>query len=368
MIHAIANIDVPIEKRRCNPCALCAIILCNEHTAPQETPMDFLQNKVVGRRAVLAGFLGAAASAAGAQGSGTYPTGPVRLIVIFPPGGGTDAAARLVAPKLAERLGQPVIVDNRPGMAGGIGMALVAKAAPDGRTLVLTSSGGLTALSSLYKNLPFDPEKDLAPVSLFGVSPLVIAVRSEFPVSNLKELLHLAKQKPGTLAYGSGGNGTAPHLAGELFKLMTGTDILHVPFKGSGPAVVALLGGDVQLAFADMGTVRPYLGNRLKAIGVLGKSRTPTAPDIPTLAEAGLPGYEAEGWFAVMAPAATPSPIIERLNHELVTVLNSSEVRAQFSLAGMEPVSSSPKALSKRIADDTARWSRVIKTANIKPD
>jgi tripartite-type tricarboxylate transporter receptor subunit TctC len=328
--------------------------------------MAISSSNISRRTALMAGLLPLAGTAAlAAEPAGKYASGLVRLVVIFPPGGGTDVAARMVAPKLAERLGQPVIVDNRPGMGGGIGMDVVAKAAPDGRTIVLTSSGGLTALVPLYKNLPFQPEKDLAPVSMFGVSPLVLAVRRDFPANDLKELLRLARQKPGSLAYGSGGNGTAPHLAGELFKSMSKTDLLHVPFKGNGPAVVALLGGEIQLAFSDMGTVRPYLGNRLKAIGVLGKNRTPTAPNIPTLAESGLPGYEAEGWFAVMAPAATPAKTIERLNQELVAVLASPEVRQQFLLAGMEPTSSTPSELARRIRDDSARWGRLIKEAGI---
>ena len=330
--------------------------------------MDLSFDKVSRREALLAGLLNIACIPAFAEASSGSPSGTVRLVVIFPPGGGTDAAARMVAPQLAQRLGQPVIVDNRPGMGGGIGMDVVAKSPPDGRTLVLTSSGGLTALSSLYKRLPFDQDKDLAPVSMFGVSPLVLAVRSDFPAANLRDLLQLAKRKPATLAYGSGGNGTAPHLAGELFKSMTGADLLHVPFKGNGPALVGLLGGEVQLVFSDMGTVRPYLGNRLRAIGVLGKTRTSTAPSVPTLAESGLPGYEAEGWFAVMAPAATPAGIIERLNRELVAILTSAEVKAQFALSGMEPTSSTPSELALRIREDTARWSRLIKDAGITID
>ncbi|CAN5731540.1 tripartite tricarboxylate transporter substrate binding protein [soil metagenome] len=331
--------------------------------------MDFLHSPISRRHALIASAITLTGPAAyAADTPSAFPSGPIRLIVIFPAGGGTDAAARLAAPKLAARLGQPVVVDNKPGMGGGIGMDAVAKAAPDGLALVLTSSGGLTALPSLYKKLPFDPEKDLAPVSMFGVSPLVIAVRSDFPASNVKELMALAKQKPGSLFYGSGGNGTAPHLAAELFKSMAGVDLVHVPYKGNGPAIVSLLGGEIPLVFSDMGTVRPYLGNRLKLIGVLGNKRAASAPEVPTLAESGLPGYEAEGWFAVMAPAATPSRIVDRLNHELVAILSSPEARAQFAASGLEAVSSTPAELAQRIKEDTARWSQVIKTVGITVD
>jgi tripartite-type tricarboxylate transporter receptor subunit TctC len=317
---------------------------------------------------MLAGLLGLYGSIAAAQDVGTYPSRPTRILVIFPPGGGADVATRIVAPQLSSRLGQPVFVENKPGFGGGLAMELTARANPDGYTLVLTSSGGLTALPSLYKNLTINPMKDLAPITLFGVSPLVLVARTDFAASNVKQLIALAKKKPGQLSYGSGGSGTAPHLAGELFKSMSGTDLLHIPFKGSSPAVAALLGGSVDLAFADMGTVRPYLGNGLKAIGVLGAKRTPLAPEIPTFNESGLPGYDAEGWFALMAPAATPPAIVAKLNKYLVEILGSTEVKARFSTAAIDARSSTPAELAQKIKADTARWSKIITAAGIKPD
>jgi tripartite-type tricarboxylate transporter receptor subunit TctC len=314
---------------------------------------------LIAATALVAGF-------AFAQGAGTFPNRPIRLVVVFPAGGGTDAAARIVAPKLAERLGQPVIVDNKPGMGGGIGLDLVAKSPADGYTLVLASSGGLTALPALYRNLPFNPQKDFAPISTFGISPLVLVAGASFPGNSVKDLIALAKKSPGKLAYGSGGNGTAPHLSGELFKAMTHTDILHVPYKGSGPALVGVMGGEIPLAFADMSTVRPQLGaGRLKAIGVLGSKRSTTAPEIPTLAESGLAGYESNGWFAVLAPAGTPTPIVNRINTELTAILASTEVRARFAAAGLETAYSTPAELARMIRTDSAKWGKLIKDLGI---
>ena len=321
------------------------------------------------RRSLLGASLAMASTLVLAQGDGGYPNKPIRLVVVFPPGGGTDVAARVVAPKLAERLGQAVVVDNKPGMGGGIGIDMVAKSPADGYTLVLASSGGYTALQHLYRNLPFDPEKDLEPVSLFCVSPLVLVAGPSFQGKTVKDLIALAKKEPGKLAYGSGGSGTATHLAGELFKAITKTDLLHVPYKGSGPAVVAAIGGDIPLVFGDMGTVRPHLqSGRLRALGVLGKARTPTAPEIPTLAEAGVPGYEAEGWFAVMAPAGTPPAVVNKLNAALVAILDSTDVKARLSTAALETAFSTPAELRQKVRRDSAKWGRLIREFNIVAD
>lgn len=322
----------------------------------------------INRRTMLAGAATCFTGLASAQAP-VYPNKPIRLVVVFPPGGGTDAAARLVAPKLAERLGQPVIVENKPGQGGGIGLDYVAKSAPDGHTLVLASSGGLTALPSLYKKLPFSPEKDFVPISTFGISPLVLVAAPNFQASNIKELIALAKKQPGVLAYGTGGNGTAPHLSGELFKSMSGTDILHVPYKGSGPALVAVMSGELPLTFSDMSTAKPQItAGKVKAIAVLSKSRTSVAPDIPTIAESGLPGYESEGWFAVLAPAGTPVGIANQLSTEFGAILSSADVKARFALAALESTHCRPAELAQLIKRDSAKWSRLITELKITAD
>jgi tripartite-type tricarboxylate transporter receptor subunit TctC len=298
-----------------------------------------------------------------------YPSKHIKLIVGFAPGGGTDSAARIVAPHLSEKLGQPVIVDNRPGMAGGLALDLTAKAQPDGYTLVLASSGGLTAFPSLYKNLAYNPAKDFAPISLFGISPLVLVANARVPANTTAELIALAKKEPGKLSYGSGGTGAATHLSGELFKSLSGTDILHVPYKGSQPAVLALISGEIPLAFVDLATVMPQLpAKKIKVIGVSGGHRTSVAPELPTVAETGLPGYEADGWFAVLAPAGTPAPIVAKLNAALVASLKDPEVRERFKTAGLEPTYSTPDELTQRIQVDAAKWSRLIREHNITAD
>jgi len=320
------------------------------------------------RRTFVGGSLALASFPLLAQGD-SYPSRPIHLVVVFPAGGGTDVAARVVGPKLSDLMGQPVIVENKPGMAGGIGIDYVARSQPDGYTLVVASSGGLTALPYLYKHLPFDPQKDLEPISTFCVSPLVLVAGPSFKGKNVKELIAAARKEPGRLAYGSGGNGTAPHLAGELFKAMTKTDLLHVPYKGSGPAVVAAIGGEIPLVFGDMATVRPHLASgRLRALGVLGKTRTPIAPEIPTIEEAGVPGYEVEGWFAVLAPARTPAHVINKLNPALTAILGSTEVKARLSTVALESAFSTPAELRQKIQRDSAKWSKLIRDYKISAD
>jgi tripartite-type tricarboxylate transporter receptor subunit TctC len=324
------------------------------------------------RRSLLAASGALALAAAGifpvlpAHAADAYPSKPIRLIVGFAPGGGTDSAARIVAPHLSEALGQPVIVDNRPGMAGGLALDLEAKAPPDGYTLVLASSGGLTAFPSLYKHLAYDPAKDFAPISLFGISPLVLVANAKLPVNTTAELIALAKKEPGKLSYGSGGTGAATHLSGELFKSLSGTDLLHVPYKGSQPAMLALISGEIPLAFIDLATVMPQLSaKKIKVIGVSGGHRTSVAPELPTVAETGLPGYEADGWFAVLAPAGTPAAVVAKLNAALVASLKKPEVRERFKTAGLETTFSTPEELTRRIQADTDKWSRLIHRYNI---
>jgi tripartite-type tricarboxylate transporter receptor subunit TctC len=298
-----------------------------------------------------------------------YPNKPIRLVVTFPPGGSSDAGARIVAPRLAERLGQPVIIDNRPGAGGGLGLEVVAKAPADGYTIVLASAGGLTANPSLYKRLNYDPVKDFAPVTLFGTSPFVLVAGAQVPVQTARDVVALARREPGKLSYASGGNGTAMHLSGELFKAVTRTFIVHVPYRGSGPAALAVMSGDTALGVADLATIQPQLkSGRLKAIGVLSKERSPLAPDIPTLAESGVPGYESNGWFAILAPAGTPPAIINRLNAELNAVLRSPEIRERFASAWLEPLPSTPGELAALMKTETVKWAKVIKDSGARID
>lgn len=304
-----------------------------------------------------------------ALAQGNWPTKPIRLVVTFPPGGSSDASARIVAPKLAERLGQPVVVDNRPGAGGGVGLDLVAKAPADGYTIVLASAGGLTANPSLYKQLPYDPTRDFAPITLFGTSPFVLLASPSLPAANVGDLIQLAKSQPGRLSYASGGNGTAMHLSGELLKSMGHVDIVHVPYRGSGPALIAVVGGETQLAIADITTAAAQIkSGRVKAVGVLGKERSPLAPDIPSLHESGLPGYDAGGWFGILAPAATPAPVVQRLNAEITAVLRSAEVRERFAAAGLEPLPSTPEEMAALMKSETVKWSRVIRESGAKID
>ncbi len=298
-----------------------------------------------------------------------WPLKPIRLVVTFPPGGSSDAAARIVAPRLAERLGQAVVVDNRPGAGGAVGLDLVAKSAPDGYTIVLASAGGLTANPSLYKQLPYEPLRDFAPITLFGTSPFILLAHPTLPVSSIGDVLKMAKTQPGRLSYASGGNGTAMHLSGELLKSMGRVSIVHIPYRGSGPAVMAVMSGETQLAVADITTVLPQLkSGRVKVLGVMGKERSPLAPELPTLNESGLQGYDASGWFAVLAPAATPSSIVQRLNADITAVLRSPEIRERFFAAGLEPLPSSSDELAVLMKAETLKWGRVIKESGAQVD
>ena len=312
--------------------------------------------------------IAAAGSSAWAQAA-AWPNKPIRLVVTFPAGGSSDAAARIVAPKLAERLGQAVTVDNKPGAGGGLGLDLVAKSAADGYTIVLASAGGLTANPSLYPNLSYSPSRDFAPITLFGTSPFVLVANPALPANTAKELLALAKTQVGKLSYASGGNGTAMHLAGELLKSMTDSDILHVPYRGSAPAVVAVMAGDTSLAIADIASIQPLLkSGRFKVIGVMGKERSALAPDMPTLAESGVPGYDAAGWFGILAPAGTPPAVLTRLNAEITAVLRLPEIRERFAAAALEPLPSTPDYMAQLMRTEAIKWAKVIKDSGAKVD
>ena len=307
--------------------------------------------------------------AALAQTAPAWPAKPIRLVVTFPPGGSSDASARIVAPKLAERLGQPVVVDNKPGAGGGLGLDLVAKSPADGYTIVLASAGGLTANPALYPNLAYNPVRDFAPITLFGTSPFVLVATAALPANTAKEVVALAKSQVGRLSYASGGSGTAMHLSGELLKSMTGSYILHVPYRGSAPAVMAVMAGDTSLAIADIASIQPQLkSGRLKVIGVLGKERSSLVPDMPTLAESGIPGYESSGWFGILAPAGTPPAVLARLNTEITAVLRLPEIRERFAAAALEPLPSTPEQMAQLMKSEAVKWAKVIKDSGAKVD
>ena len=299
----------------------------------------------------------------------TWPTKPVRMIIPFPPGGTTDILARVAAQKLSEALGQQVVPDNRAGAAGNIGTELVAKAPPDGYTLVTAPGSTLTIHPSLYAKLGFDPLKDFAPITILAAVPNLLVVHPSLPARNVKELIALAKAKPGQLNYASTGAGQSTHLSMELFKTMAGVKITHVPYKGSAPAVTDLLGGHVSLMFDNMPSALPHVkAGKLRALAVSSLKRSPSAPEIPPVAESGLPGFEVSVWFGVLAPAATPKPILERLNQVLVKALQAPDVRERLASQGAEPVGNTPEQFTQQMKRDLAKWAKVVKDADIRLD
>jgi tripartite-type tricarboxylate transporter receptor subunit TctC len=303
-----------------------------------------------------------------AHAQAPYPTKPVRLIVPQSPGASTDLTARLIAQKLSAAFGQPVVVDNRPGAGSIIGTDLVAKAAPDGYTLLVVASS-ITLNPSLHRNLPFDVLRDLAPITQLSAFPNLLTVHPALPVKTVKDLIALAKAKPGSLNYGSSGSATGTHLSAELFKYMTGIDMVHVPYKGGGPAVQALLGGQVQLNFATIVSVLPHVrSGKLRAIAVTTAKRSPSMPEIPTIAESGVPGYDHGPWNGFLAPARTPRAVIARLNEETARILHLPETKAVFTNEGAEPVGNKPEEFGAIIKGETAKWAKVIQSAGIKAD
>jgi tripartite-type tricarboxylate transporter receptor subunit TctC len=313
--------------------------------------------------AVAALWLGVAAA------QQNYPTKPIRFIVTFPPGGSADLIARALVPVLGDRLRQQVLVENRPGAGGNIGMELVARAAPDGYTMGLGAAGALAANVSLYPKLPYDPVKDFAPVSNVAFVPFLLIANPSLPVNNLQELVALASAKPGQLMLGYGGNGTAMHLSGELFKLMAKIQLVNVPYKGSGPAAVDTVSGQLPLAMVDVASaIAQVKAGRLKALAVTTARRISAAPDVPTFAEAGLAGYEATGWFGVVMPAGTPPGIVGRMNTELVAALKRQEIRERVIAAGAEPSPSTPEEFGALIRSEIVKWAEVVKASGAKLD
>lgn len=318
---------------------------------------------------ILASLLAAALPAAAAQSSAPhYPTKPIRIVVPQSAGGSTDLTARLVAQKLSDALGQSVVVDNRPGAGSIIGTDIVAKAPADGYTLLVVASS-ITLNPSLHKKLPFDPVRDLAPVTQLSAFPNMLVVHPAVPVKSVQDLIALAKSRPGQINYGSSGTGTGTHLSAELFKYMTGVDMVHVPYKGGGPAVIALLGGQVQLNFATIPSVLLHVrAGKLRAVAVTTIRRSPAAPEVPTIAESGVPGYDHGPWNGMLAPAKTPKAIIARLNAEVARIVHMPEAAAVLVHEGAEPVGNTPEEFAAIIKTETVKWAKVIRAAGIKAD
>jgi len=296
-----------------------------------------------------------------------YPDKPVRMVVPWSPGGGSDVSGRIVAAKLSEALKQQVVVDNRPGAAGNIGTALTAHAAADGYTVLLADTGFSTGIS-LYKDPGYHPIKDFAPVSLAAITPIIAVVHPSVKATSVSELIALAKAEPGKLNYGSGGTGGSVHLAGEMFLLRTGTKMIHVPYKGSGPAAVDLAGGVVQVMFATAPAVMPLIkGNRIRPLGVASNARSVFLPEVPTMKEAGVADFVADNWYGVLVPTGTPKPVIERLQREIAKAVVQPDAKDRFFGAGLEArPSQTPLEFGAFVQNDVTRWATVIKQANIK--
>ena len=310
----------------------------------------------------LSGALGAAQPALAAD---TWPARPIRMIVAYPPGGGTDQVGRLMADQLTQSLGQNVILDNRGGATGNIGTELAARAVPDGYTLLMGNVAPNAVNISLFKKLGFDPVKDFSPISLVAVTPNILVAHPSLAVKTVKELLVLAKAKPGTLNFPSAGVGSSSHLAGELLKSLAKIDMVHVPFKGGGPALVAMISGEVQIMFATMPAAMPHVkSGKARPIAVTTAKRSQAMPELPTIAEAGVTGYEASTWYGLLAPAKTPKPIIDRLHVETVKIL-AGPARQRLEVQGFEPIGGTPAEFSAHIKSEIVKWAKVIKDANI---
>jgi tripartite-type tricarboxylate transporter receptor subunit TctC len=296
-----------------------------------------------------------------------YPSRPIRFIVPFAPGGGTDLVARMIAQRLPESLGQAVVVDNRGGAGGVIGAELAARAPADGYTLLLGSPGPLTINPNLGAKLPYDSLRDFAPVTLATISPFVLVLHPSVPAGSVKDLIALAKAKPGQLNYGSSGNGAVNHFSAEQFKALAGVSLVHVPYKGSGPAVIDLVAGRLHLTFENLPTVLPHVrSGKLKMLAVGTRSRSAFVPEYPTIAEAGVPGYESSTAFGVLLPAKAPAAIVARLNRETVKILQTPELKERLSTQGLEAVGSTPEQYAAHLKEELARYGRIAKAAGIK--
>jgi tripartite-type tricarboxylate transporter receptor subunit TctC len=311
---------------------------------------------------------GLPAGAQQASPAAGYPSKSIRLVVPSAPGGGTDIIARLIAQGLTDSWGQTVVVDNRGGAGGLAGVLIVARqSAADGYTLLLGSIGHLTFVPAVRTDAGFDPLKDLTPISLAAVQPFVVAATNSLPVKSVQELVALAKSKPRSISYGSGGSGSASHLGVELMMINGGFTMLHVPYKGSNPALTAVMGGEIQVAIAGLATVLPHSrAGKVKALAVTGSKRAQIASEVPTVAESGIPGYQFDVWYGLVFPGGTPAAIVKKTNTEVVRLLKSPEVSGRFAGAGVEPITNTPEAFAKMIKDEIPKWRKVVKAAGIK--
>jgi len=298
-----------------------------------------------------------------------YPTKPIRLVVPFPPGGPLDIVGRTIAQKLSEAWGQSVVVDNRPGAGGNIGADLVAKSPPDGYTILMGALSTHAVNPSLYAKMPYDAVKDFAPITLVAITPNVLVVNASLPVNSAREFVAYAKANSGKLAFGSGSNGSAGHLAGELFKVETATDIVHVPYKGGAPATQALLAGDTQFMFDNLANAMPQVkAGKLKALAVTTAERSKLAPELPTMAEAGLPGFDISTWFGLLAPAGTPKEVIAKWHAEVTKILNSPEMRERLTAQGAEPAPITPDQFAAFIQSEIPKYARIVRISGAKVD
>ena len=299
----------------------------------------------------------------------TFPSKPIRLVVTYPPGGGADLMARLIAPKMAETLGQPVIVENKPGAGGQIGAAEVAHGVPDGYTIMLDAANHAVNPALYGKTLPYDPAHAFIAISLLVRFPNMLVVTPSFPAKDVAELISMAKAKPGTIAFASSGNGSAQHLAGELFRQKAGVDMTHIPYKGGGPALNDVIGGQVPVFFANMASGLPHVkAGKLRALAVTGATRSPALPEAPTIAEAGLAGYEVYEWNAIFAPSGVPTAAVTRLADAIAKAMQSPDVRERVSSLGGEIAALGPRDTTRFVSEQTQLWARVVRAANIKPE
>jgi len=318
---------------------------------------------------VLVLALGIGPHAASAADPAAFPTHPVRLVIPFPAGGPLDAVGRAIAQKLGDAWGQSVVVDNRPGAGGNIGADLVAKSAPDGYTVVMGALSTHAVNPSLYPSMPYDAVKDFAPITLVAITPNVLVVNPSLPVHSVQELIAYAKAHPGKLSFGSGSNGSAGHLAGELFKVDTGVDMVHVPYRGAAPAMQALLAGDTQLMFDNLASAMPQVrAGKLRALAVTTAKRSPLVPELPTMAEAGLKDFDIATWFGLLAPAGTPQPVIAKWNAEVSRILAAPDMRERLALQGAEAAPTTPEQFARFIAAEVPKYARIVKASGAKVD